>query len=184
VHYLVKARCVHTSGHSQLDLFQGTGYVGRVFPWHVHTGVNLTMGRYGQLQEFENAGSPSFGPDRTPCKPGLPVREQHKAGKRNCWSTSFEPCERKIRDQLVRILAGGGFDPAADIEAITVNRCARLRLRIQSAVRSGMGARRSAARDRSKTFRKDHHRQFRSAATAYTDAAIDQAYRAVRELLA
>jgi spermidine dehydrogenase len=36
--------------------------------------------------------------------------------------TTFETFERKIRDQLSRILADGGFDPARDIEAITVNR--------------------------------------------------------------
>ena len=30
--------------------------------------------------------------------------------------------ERKIRDQLGRMLSAGGFDPARDIEAITVNR--------------------------------------------------------------
>jgi len=37
-------------------------------------------------------------------------------------STSFEVFERKVRDQLGRMLSGGGFDPARDIEAITVNR--------------------------------------------------------------
>ena len=36
--------------------------------------------------------------------------------------TSFATFERNIRDQLSRTLAGGGFDPARDIEAITVNR--------------------------------------------------------------
>jgi spermidine dehydrogenase len=36
--------------------------------------------------------------------------------------TSFEFFERKIRDQLGRMLGDGGFDPARDIEAITVNR--------------------------------------------------------------
>jgi spermidine dehydrogenase len=36
--------------------------------------------------------------------------------------TSFELFERKVRDQLARTLAAGGFDAARDIEAITVNR--------------------------------------------------------------
>ena len=36
--------------------------------------------------------------------------------------TSFETFERTIRDQLARSLSAGGFDPARDIEAITVNR--------------------------------------------------------------
>src|SRR5258708_33814875 len=36
--------------------------------------------------------------------------------------TPFELFERKIRDQLARTLSAGGFDPARDIAAITVNR--------------------------------------------------------------
>ena len=35
---------------------------------------------------------------------------------------TFETFERNIRDQLDCILSTGGFDPARDIEAITVNR--------------------------------------------------------------
>ena len=37
-------------------------------------------------------------------------------------NTSFETFEEKIRDQLGRVLGGGGFDPARDIVAIIVNR--------------------------------------------------------------
>ena len=36
--------------------------------------------------------------------------------------TSFEDFERHVRDQLGRILGPGGFNPADDIVAITVNR--------------------------------------------------------------
>ena len=35
---------------------------------------------------------------------------------------SFEDFERKTRDQLARILGPGGFEPAEDIQAITINR--------------------------------------------------------------
>ena len=35
---------------------------------------------------------------------------------------TFAEVEREVRGQLGRMLAGGGFDPARDIEAITVNR--------------------------------------------------------------
>ena len=59
---------------------------------------------------------------RTPCKPGLPAREQHKIGRYELLTTSFETFERNTRDQLARTLSSGGFDPARDIEAITVNR--------------------------------------------------------------
>jgi spermidine dehydrogenase len=61
---------------------------------------------------------------RTPCKPdvGLSEHEQNKAGRTELLQTSFATFERNIREQLGRTLAGGGFDPARDIEAITVNR--------------------------------------------------------------
>ncbi len=60
--------------------------------------------------------------EREPLKPGLPVRDQFRAGRADLLATSFETFERKIRDQLGRALADGGFDPSRDIEAITVNR--------------------------------------------------------------
>jgi spermidine dehydrogenase len=59
---------------------------------------------------------------RNPNTPGLPRREQNRAGQQELLSTSFEQFEREIRRQLGRMLAGGGFDPAADIAGITVNR--------------------------------------------------------------
>jgi spermidine dehydrogenase len=60
---------------------------------------------------------------RVPGEPGNPsANEQFKAGKRDLLETSFQTFERKIRDQLNRILAPGGFDAARDVAAITVNR--------------------------------------------------------------
>ena len=50
----------------------------------------------------------------------MPAPEQWKVGRKE-WAP-FETFERKIRDQLGRMLSAGGFDPARDIEAITVNR--------------------------------------------------------------
>jgi len=59
---------------------------------------------------------------RTPCKAGLPEHEQNRAGRAELLGTTFETFERNIRDQLGRALEDGGFDPARDITAITVNR--------------------------------------------------------------
>jgi spermidine dehydrogenase len=47
---------------------------------------------------------------------------QWRAGRAQLLTTTFETFEHKIRDQLDRMLSAGGFDPARDIEAITVNR--------------------------------------------------------------
>ncbi len=59
---------------------------------------------------------------RVPTKPGLAEHEQNKAGRAELLATPFATFERNIRDQLARTLGAGGFDPARDIEAITVNR--------------------------------------------------------------
>ncbi len=55
---------------------------------------------------------------------GLTAREQHRLGRQELLSTSFETIERNIRSQLAGMLAPGGFDPARDIVGITVNRWA------------------------------------------------------------
>lgn len=59
---------------------------------------------------------------RNPNKPGLPRKEQNKLGQQELLSTSFEEFELETRNQLARMLAGTGFDTASDIAAITVNR--------------------------------------------------------------
>ena len=59
---------------------------------------------------------------RNPNKPGLPRKEQNRAGQQELLAMTFEDFEVKIRQQLARMLAPGGFDPAEDIAAITVNR--------------------------------------------------------------
>ena len=59
---------------------------------------------------------------RYPCSPGLPSREQHRAGREELYETQF----RHLRAQHPRATGAqrgpGGFDPARDIAAITVNR--------------------------------------------------------------
>jgi spermidine dehydrogenase len=55
---------------------------------------------------------------------GLTPREQHRLGRFELLATPFEMIERNIRSQLTGMLGSGGFDPARDIEAITVNRWA------------------------------------------------------------
>jgi len=57
-----------------------------------------------------------------PNKPGLPRKEQNRHGQRELLTTTFEQFELKTREQLARMLIAGGFDPAEDIAAITINR--------------------------------------------------------------
>ncbi len=64
--------------------------------------------------------------ERFPHKPNLGIgrKEQLRLGRIDLLSTPFETIERNVRRQLAGTLGGGGFDPAADIEGITVNRWA------------------------------------------------------------
>lgn len=57
-----------------------------------------------------------------PLEPGLPAVEQFRAGRRQLLETDFETFEENVRDQLGRMLGPGGFDPDRDIKGITVNR--------------------------------------------------------------
>ena len=59
---------------------------------------------------------------RHPNKPGLPRKEQNRIGQQELLSTTFEQFEIEIRNQLDRMLRAGGFDVAKDIAAITINR--------------------------------------------------------------
>ena len=59
---------------------------------------------------------------RNPNKPGLPRKEQNRAGQQELLSMTFEDFELQIRRQLAQIAGPAGFDPAEDIAAITVNR--------------------------------------------------------------
>jgi spermidine dehydrogenase len=59
-----------------------------------------------------------------PTVPGLdlPVREARRRARQMLYDTSFDDFEFHVRDELGRMLGSGGFDPDADIAAITVNR--------------------------------------------------------------
>jgi spermidine dehydrogenase len=123
---------------------------------------------------------------RTPCSPGLPARDQHRAGRYELLETSFETFERKIRDQLARMLGGGGFDPARDIAAITVNRWPHGYAYQYNSLFDPFwleGGELPCVAGR-KPFGRIAIANADADAYAYTDAAIDQAHRAVQELLA
>jgi spermidine dehydrogenase len=123
--------------------------------------------------------------ERVPCKPGLPRRTQNKVGRFELLETTFETFERRIREQLGRSLSAGSFDPARDIEAITVNRWPH-----------GYADENDPMTDPDwpteedkpwviarKPFGRIAIANSDAARRAYTDAAIDEAHRAVRELL-
>jgi spermidine dehydrogenase len=106
-------------------------------------------------------------------------------GRYELLATKFEKYERETRDLLNRILQPGGFDPARDIEAITVNRWPHGYAYEYNAIdepdwkeedkpcvvgRQPFGRISIANSD--------------AAGDAYVNPAVDQAHRAVQEVLA
>jgi spermidine dehydrogenase len=122
---------------------------------------------------------------RVPCHPGSPAREQHRLGRIELFGTTFDTFERNIRDQMARTLAPGGFDPARDIAAITVNRWPHGyayeynslwdKFWLEGGEQPCVAAR--------QPFGRIAIANADAGAYAYTDCAIDQAYRAVNELV-
>jgi spermidine dehydrogenase len=121
---------------------------------------------------------------RTPCSPGQPSVVQHRMGRMELFTTPFEEIEKKIRNQMARMLGPGGFDPARDISAITVNRWPHGYAYEYNSLWDPFwlqGGETPCERAR-KPFGRIAIANADAAAYAYTDAAIDQAYRAVHEL--
>jgi spermidine dehydrogenase len=122
---------------------------------------------------------------RTPCEPGLNCKDQYRAGRWELVNTKFETFEHQVRDQLGRTLGAGGFDPARDIQAITVNRWPHgyayeynelfEPLDQPESERPCVIGRQPFGRIKIANSDADGH--------AYTNTAIDQGYRAVREIV-
>ncbi|MGE0239478.1 MAG: NAD(P)-binding protein [Parvibaculaceae bacterium] len=144
----------------------------------------VSMGKY---RFAETPGEPALvNLLKVPLAPGtgLSPREQSLAGRRRLAVLTFAEMENEIRDLLGRALADGGFDPARDIEAITIHRWAH-----------GYAREYMRPWDRFwpdgplpiETARQRHGHiaiaNSDSGAYAYVHSAIDQAARAVRDLL-
>jgi len=93
-------------------------------PCMLHTGTSLdpgsTVGGYRGVTTPEEPIIVHM--TSNPNKPGLPRREQHRAGAELLLTTTFEQFELEIRRHLAAMLGPAGFDPAADIVGLTVNR--------------------------------------------------------------
>jgi spermidine dehydrogenase len=188
LHYLVKVPLIYTSValHNWTAMKKlGVHSVSAPGAYWLGASLNWPM-KMGSYATATNPEDPILlHLSRTPCKPGLPAREQQIAGRREIQATSFEVYERTLRDQLQRTFHEGGFDPARDIAGITVNRWPH-----------GYGYEYNPLFDPEwpegqaphivgrKQFGRITIANTDSGATAYTDVAIDQAWRAVNELLA
>ncbi len=188
LHSLVKTPLVYTSvAIRNWRAFMALGVYDVYAPGSYHSSIRLneTVDIGGYLSVRSPDDPILLHMVRTPCKPGLDEREQHRVGRAELMSTSFEIFERNIRDQLARTLGPGGFDPAADIIAITVNRWPH-----------GYAYEYNPLFDPDWNEREQPHVVGRaplgritiansdSGAGAYTDSAIEQAHRAIEEVIA
>jgi spermidine dehydrogenase len=187
LHKLVKTPLVYTSvALRNWRAFDKLGMASVTAPGGYHTSFELNWPV--DIGGYKAARSPDepilVHMVRTPCYPGLSEFAQNRAGRAELLDTPFSTFERNIRDQLGRALGPGGFDPAADITAITVNRWPHGYAPEWNALwteplpeaelpnvigRARFGRISIANAD--------------SGAGAYTDMAINQAHRAVTEIL-
>jgi len=189
LHQLVKIPLVYTTvALRNWQAFKTLGISGASCPGGFFSSFHLLPGP--DIGRFSGPRSPDdpivLHMLRVPCLPGAPTeRDQHRAGRAELLETSLEVFEGHVRDQLGRALRAGGFDADKDIAAIIVNRWphgyayeynplydpwdvpASSRPHVIGRQRFGPIA--IANSD--------------SGAAAYTDSAIDQAHRAVSELI-
>jgi spermidine dehydrogenase len=188
LHYPVKIPLVYTSvAIRNWRAFKALGVNEIYAPGSYHSSLwlNQTVDIGGYLSVRSPDDPILIHMQRIPCKPGLDEREQHRIGHAELLTTSFEVFEEKIRDQLARTLGPGGFDASTDILAITVNRWPH-----------------GYAYEYNPLFDPDWNEQEQphvigrapfgritiansdAGAGAYTDVAIDQAHRAIEEVMA
>jgi spermidine dehydrogenase len=121
---------------------------------------------------------------RNPNRPGLPRKEQHKAGRADMLATPFEKIEFEIRAQLSRMLGEGGFEADRDILGITVNRWPHGYAYTYDTL--GDPDMPEAARPHvlgRRAFGRIAIANADAGAAAFTNVAIDQAERAVQDCL-
>jgi spermidine dehydrogenase len=121
---------------------------------------------------------------RNPNAPGVGRKDQNRAGRADMQNTPYAVSEREVRDQLQAMLGPYGFDQARDILAITVNRWPHG----YAYTYDTLGDPDVPERERPHVIGRQPWGRITianadSAAQAYTNAAIDMAYRAVGELL-
>jgi spermidine dehydrogenase len=120
---------------------------------------------------------------RSMAEPGGSPQEQSRLGRHVLLDTPFETIEREIRIHLGGMLGAGGFEPARDIEAIAVNRWPHgYAFQPSPLFDPDYGPGEAPHEIGRRPFGRVAIANSDAGASAYLDAAIDQAWRAVGEL--
>ena len=180
---LISSTVMLRTGDPLLDMNSAYFYS----PTHTH---NETMGigrKLGSYNDTLEPGQPTalfmIGAFLKP-HTGLAPREQFRAGRARLLSTSFETLALEIKTHLSEMLAPGGFDADRDIVGLTINRWPH---GYSYVYRSNFDPDYPAGEAPHEIGRQ----RFGNIAIANSDAganpmaneAVDQAYRAVHELL-
>jgi spermidine dehydrogenase len=189
--YAVKAPIVYTNALLRnWTSFAKAGVSSVTAPGSYHTSVLLAepseAGDYRAPRTPEEPAVVQL--VRTPCRPGLPKKDQHRAGRENLMTTPFASFEQKVRDQLGRMLGPAGFDPARDLLALTVNRWPHGYAYTYNTLFDPVEWALGTPDDRPcvvarKPFFRIAIANADAAASPHTDAAIREAARAVADLL-
>jgi spermidine dehydrogenase len=120
----------------------------------------------------------------SPSAPGVSARDQYRVGRANLLRLTIEDYRKQVYDQLGRSLAAGGFDPQRDIAGVTVNRWAHgYACGGNDLYDPEWSAGSSSLFTGRQRFGRIAIANSDAAGISMTQAAFDQANRAVKELL-
>jgi spermidine dehydrogenase len=168
---------------------QKSGIAGAYLPGRLCQSMTLVTGV--NVGDYRPAWRPEdpcviqfYGAVGAPQPAGLTMSQQNMAGSARLLGMRFEDYEREVRTVMSGVWGAGGFDPAEDILAITVNRWphgyARDHLDLEDPAWNADPPPNVVGRQ---TFGNIAIANSDAGADAYTHTAIDQAWRAVNELL-
>ncbi len=157
--------------------------------YHTTTSINMPLSVGDYKAPIDPSEPAVIKMHKAPCKPGEDRRTQLLAGRTELFQTPFSTFERNIRDQLNRMLGPAGFNAADDILGITVNRWPHGNAYIYNTLTEPMHWCFYATDDRpcvvaSKKLGRMSIANSDAGSNPFTDVAIDEAHRAVREVLA
>ena len=190
LHYAVKSPLVYTGVLvSNWQSFVEAGISRVTAPHGYHPSIGLPASL--ELGDYRTSTDPAepivVRMARYFFSPGLSRREQHRAGRAEMLATPFSTFEEHIRDQLSRILGPTGFDDERDILGITVNRWPHGYTYSYNPLFDPEEWAYTTTPERPAIVGRQRHGRIAianadAAASPHTDAAINEAYRAVAEL--
>lgn len=188
--YGVKAPLAYTSVLlSNWRPFLDAGVSRVTSPGSFHNSIGLPASlRMGDYETSRNPASPIvLRMSAYFYKQGLSRREQHRAGRNALLATSFATFEERIRDQLSRIFSATDFDDEKDILGIVVNRWPHGYTYSYNALHDPEEWAFTSTSERPAVIGRQPLGRITianadAAASPHTDAAINEAYRAVSEL--